>query len=119
MFMSESEIVSRYRQAKSKTQQITILAQINMCDRSDIIELLALNGEYYRIDRCSQRWNAEECDRLEQMFDRNMTIREIAAIYGCKPSVMASTVTYLRSQGKLQRRISTHRGRPAAQLQTA
>ncbi len=119
MFMSETEIITRYRQAKSKNQQITILAQINGCDRADIIELLALNGEYYKFDTKCQRWNEEECKRLEQLLDRNMTTKEIAALYGCKPSVMASTVTYLRSQGKLQRRMDVHRGRRAAQLQTA
>lgn len=104
MFMSEHEIISSYRQAKSKSQQITILAEINLCERSDIIELLTLNGEYRKVDIGGQRWNEEECKRLEQMFDRHMTTREIAAVYGFKPNVMASTVTYLRAQGKLQRR---------------
>ncbi len=58
----------------------------------------------------SQRWTEEECQRLEEMFDKRMTTKEIAAVYGFKPAVMSSTVTYLRSQGRLQRRSSIKRG---------
>jgi predicted Rossmann fold nucleotide-binding protein DprA/Smf involved in DNA uptake len=109
MFMSEQEIVTRYRQAKSKSQQITILSQINQCDRGDIIELLRLNGEYYKKTSMSQRWTEAECMRLEKMLDSDMTTREIAAVYGFKPAVMSSTVTYLRAQGRLQRREDARR----------
>lgn len=104
MFMSEYEIVTSYRQAKSKSQQITILAQMNLCERSDIIELLRLNGEHYTHTGSCQRWTEAECLRLEQMIESNMSIREIASVYGFKPAVMSSTVTYLRAQGKLRRR---------------
>ncbi len=104
MFMSEYEIVTSYRQAKSKSQQITILAQMNLCERSDIIELLRLNGESYQSTGSCQRWTETECLRLEQMIEKNMSIREIARVYGFKPVVMSSTVTYLRAQGKLRRR---------------
>ena len=111
MVMSEFEIITSYRQAKSKAQQITILSEINLCERSDIIELLRLNGEQVSSKHgVSQRWTEAECERLEQMFDRHMTTREIAAVYGFKPNVMSSTVTYLRAQGKLQRRPEMHRG---------
>ncbi len=120
MFMSESEIVSRYRQAKSKNQQITILAEINLCDRKDIIELLTLNGAYQNKPSSRKtRWNDEECQKLERLLERSMTTREIAAIYGYKPNVMASTVAYLRSRGKLQRRLEGRSGRRPQELQTA
>ena len=121
MFMSEFEIISSYRQAKCKTQQINILAEMNLCERSDIIELLQLNGEMPQknIGGVGQRWTEAECSRIERMFDANMTTKEIAAVYGFKPSVMSSTVTYLRAQGRLQRRSSVHRGRRPAALQTA
>lgn len=121
MFMSEFEIISSYRQARCKTQQITILAEMNLCERSDIIELLQLNGEMPQkcMGKVGQRWTEAECRRIERMFDAHMTTREIAAIYGCKPAVMSSTVTYLRAQGRLQRRPELHRGRRSAALQTA
>lgn len=122
MFMSEYEIISSYRQARCKSQQITILSEINLCERSDIIELLQRNGEYCQSSGVSQRWTEAECKRLEQMFDRHMTTREIAAIYGFKPNVMSSTVTYLRAQGKLQRRTGSRRSpqqNRSAGLQTA
>ncbi len=113
MFMSEFEIIASYRQAKCKSQQISILAEMNLCERSDIIELLQLNGEMPQktINSVSQRWTEAECRNIERMLDANMTTREIAAIYGFKPSVMSSTVTYLRAQGRLQRRPGVQRGR--------
>lgn len=122
MFMSEYEIISSYRQARCKSQQITILAEINLCERSDIIELLQRNGEYCQSGGVTQRWTEAECKRLEQMLDRHMTTREIAAVYGFKPNVMSSTVTYLRAQGRLQRRAEVRRGPQRSrgtELQTA
>ena len=112
MFMKEQEIVSSYRQAKSKKHQITILAEINDCERSDIIELLQLNGECCQKSNGYKqlRWTPEECQQLEKLFDEHMTTREIAILYGYKASVMASTVTHLRAQGKLQRRSDIRRG---------
>lgn len=118
--MSEFEIITSYRQAKTKSQQITILAEINLCERSDIIELLRLNGVYSSPSSVGRRWTEAECRRLDQLLDRNVSTRELAALYGFKPNVMASTIAYLRSQGKLQQRINLRRGRQKnMQLQTA
>lgn len=43
MEMTNSEIVTSYRQAKHKEQQIGILAELNRCSNKQIIEIL-LNG---------------------------------------------------------------------------
>lgn len=42
--MTDLEIVSSYRQAKKKKEQITILSQLNACSKEKIIEILKNNG---------------------------------------------------------------------------
>lgn len=44
MEMSNEEIVRRYRQAKNKRQQVNILAQLNSCEKDEIIEVLKQEG---------------------------------------------------------------------------
>lgn len=44
MYMSNAEIVSDYRQAKAPMKQIAILADMNQCDRKEIIEILREAG---------------------------------------------------------------------------
>lgn len=45
MVNTELEIVSIYRQAKDKTKQIGILAELNGCPKAEIIEILQRGGE--------------------------------------------------------------------------
>ena len=42
--MTELEVVSMYRQAKNKTKQVAILAQLNACTSQDIIDVLIAHG---------------------------------------------------------------------------
>ncbi len=42
--MTNSEIVMRYRQAKKKTEQIGILAELNRCSNKEIVEILVDGG---------------------------------------------------------------------------
>lgn len=44
MEMTNSEIVMRYRQAKKKTEQIGILAELNRCSNKQIVEILVDGG---------------------------------------------------------------------------
>lgn len=52
LYMTEEAIVADYRQAKQKNKQIGILADLNQCKRSDIVEILQWYGEqlprYYK-----------------------------------------------------------------------
>lgn len=43
-YMSEGEILTSYRQAKDKKEQLHILADLNLCSVSDIREVLKKNG---------------------------------------------------------------------------
>lgn len=45
MQMTESEITRSYRQADDKKAQIRILAELNACQREDIINILTAAGE--------------------------------------------------------------------------
>lgn len=44
MQMSEAEIVRDYRQAKNKGHQVGILAELNLCPKEEIINILKSNG---------------------------------------------------------------------------
>lgn len=45
MVMSKEEIVADYRQSKTKMKQIGILADLNVCKREEIIDILLEAGE--------------------------------------------------------------------------
>lgn len=44
LHMTEAEIVGRYRRAENQSTQVGILAELNCCDKSEIIEVLERNG---------------------------------------------------------------------------
>lgn len=44
MQMTENEIVRNYREAKNKREQVTILADLNRCEKEEIVEILLKNG---------------------------------------------------------------------------
>lgn len=44
MHMTENEIVREYRGAKNKREQVTILSDLNSCEKEEIIEILLRNG---------------------------------------------------------------------------
>ena len=45
MMHTEMEILTMYRQAKDKTKQIGIMAELNQCQKREIIEILQSHGE--------------------------------------------------------------------------
>lgn len=48
MDMKPDEIVVRYKQAKKKSEQLKILADLNACTVDEIIDVLCEHGEYQR-----------------------------------------------------------------------
>jgi hypothetical protein len=48
MDMKPDEIVVRYRQAKKKSEQLKILADLNACTVDDIIDVLCEHSDYQR-----------------------------------------------------------------------
>lgn len=45
MRMTEVEICKEYREAKNPRMQIGILADLNVCEKEDILKILILNGQ--------------------------------------------------------------------------
>lgn len=45
MRMTEAEICKEYREAKNPRMQIGILADLNVCEKEDILKILILNGQ--------------------------------------------------------------------------
>lgn len=44
LHMTEGEIVARYNQAKNRMAQIKILAELNSCDKGEIVDVLKARG---------------------------------------------------------------------------
>lgn len=48
MEMTNGEIITSYRQAKDKKKQIEVLADLNMCSKDEIVEILKEQGVPHR-----------------------------------------------------------------------
>ena len=44
MIMTEEEVCREYRQAKNPSHHITVLSELNLCKRSDIMDILVKHG---------------------------------------------------------------------------
>ena len=60
MQMTDGEILTSYRQSKHKADQIKILAELNCCEREDIIAILRAGGETKPRGRAGQKNKSEE-----------------------------------------------------------
>jgi len=45
MTMTEKEICKEYNEAKHKGMQVSILADLNLCEKKEILEILMMNAE--------------------------------------------------------------------------
>ena len=60
MQLTDGEILASYRQAKHKAAQIKVLAELNCCEREDIIAILRAGGETKPRGRAGQKSKSEE-----------------------------------------------------------
>lgn len=90
MEMTNSEIVMRYRQAKKKTEQIGILAELNRCSNKQIIEILvdggikptAFNRNRGKILDTKEPIRKKEPKKPEPVVNEVITVEKaIAALY--------------------------------------
>lgn len=90
MEMTNSEIVMRYRQAKKKTEQIGILAELNRCSNKQIVEILvdggikptAFNRNRSKILDTKEPLRKKEPKEPEPVVNEAITIEKaIAALY--------------------------------------
>ncbi|RDY30175.1 hypothetical protein [Lachnotalea glycerini] len=83
MYMTESEIVRNYKEAKNKNLQIKILADLNACEKIEIRSILIQNNiklpaavkKKKKID-----WN-KEINRIMKMQESGKKLNEIAQVY--------------------------------------
>ena len=97
MYMSNADIVADYRQAKTPMKQIAILADMNQCDRKEIIEILREAGcelpkQYQKKPKTDPKTEpepgipmkefvSEQCkESIEAMVDDDDTINASEAI---------------------------------------
>lgn len=93
--MSEHEICQMYRDAKDKNEQISILADLNVCDSGTIIDVLSRNGFVPGLPVKSKtakndskkrkpatQFTAEICAEIEKLYAEGVLIREISERIG-------------------------------------
>lgn len=86
--MTDGEIVTSYRQAKDKREQIGILADLNLMTKEKVCEILraaGINevGEAKKVRREPPNvWRAEELDSLRRMCAEGRGLGEISASLG-------------------------------------
>ncbi len=90
MEMTNNEIVMRYRQAKKKTEQIGILAELNRCSNKQIVEILvdggikptAFNRNRGKILDTKEPIRKKEPKKPEPVVNEAITVEKaIAALY--------------------------------------
>lgn len=107
MYMSEHEICMDYKNARLKKQQISILAELNLCSKEDIEQILIKNGiEVVKRKSKAKEPETEEDEQNEELpdavykalWDRlgalddlisraNKEYKEIAAFMGMRTSI--------------------------------
>ncbi|MBQ7939493.1 MAG: hypothetical protein IJ281_03855 [Clostridia bacterium] len=90
-YMTDGEIITSYRQAKSPVRQIGVIAQLNLMPRSKVEDILIAAGfkikrrpDPFRDEltkdgqkRTFRKWTAEEDRTLIRMAKEGKTIKEI------------------------------------------
>lgn len=86
--MSDTEIVRIYKQAKDKNKQIEILADLNLCEKDDILELLTKNNAITGLKKSKKKrkapikWTQETIDELCRLHEDGLSLKQIAERMG-------------------------------------
>lgn len=76
--MTPGEIVTSYRQAANKKEQIKILSQLNACPPEEIKQVLVENGvDILDLPVMRKRWTMQEEARLRQLAAEGLTAEQI------------------------------------------
>lgn len=116
MEMTEYEIIKDYGEAKNKAEQIKILADLNMCSREEIINILDKNGIPHpgaRTKRSNTKnktqkrtrtaWDEQRIEQLRGFVNDGQTLLEISERFGVSPAAVSQQITKhnLRSEQEL------------------
>lgn len=73
----ELDICKEYREAKNKSEQIEILAQLNCCDVEEIKEILKKHG--YEVPECKKRGPKAGTKKAKPVTAKKVSIKDIPA----------------------------------------
>lgn len=84
MVMAEAEICRHYRLALDQRADITVLADLNLCSKKDIIAILQRNGVAVKRKKPGQ---APKCnhDYIRKLHATGLTDQEISEAVGVSP----------------------------------
>ena len=104
--MSEHEICQMYRDAKDKNEQISILADLNVCDSGTIIDVLSRNGFVPGLPVKSKtakndskkrkpatQFTAETCAEIEKLYASGVWTGQIAERLGLDYKAVANKIS--------------------------
>lgn len=104
--MSEHEICKMYRDAKDKNEQISILADLNVCDSGTIIDVLSRNGFVPGLPVKSKtakndskerkpatHFTAEICAEIEKLYASGVWTGQIAERLGLDYKAVANKIS--------------------------
>lgn len=104
MQMTDQEIIASYQQAKNKSKQIQILAELNACGWEAIADILKSGGIAFRpkkknIGKNGIPWTKEETETVLAMrFEENRSIQEIADRLGRDASSVRAYIYRLKKK---------------------
>lgn len=86
--MSDAEIVRSYKQAKDKNKQVEILADLNVCKKNDILDVLIKNDAITGLKKSKRKrkdpieWTQEMTAELHRLHDEGLSTNQIAERMG-------------------------------------
>ena len=115
--MSEHEICQMYRDAKDKNEQISILADLNVCDSGTIIDVLSRNGfvpgmpmkkmaekqTKYKRPNTAFRFTDAEVAEIEKLYASGMRTAEIAEKLGFDYKTVSNKISNMNLPTKYNR----------------
>ena len=74
MVMTEAEICKEYRESKKQNMQIGILAELNLCKKTEIIDILEKNG--ITVPRPATKKKAELPAAIREVLEHDLELIE-------------------------------------------
>lgn len=114
-YMTDGEIITSYRQAKSPVRQIGVIAQLNLMPRSKVEDILIAAG--FKIKRrpdpfrskftkkgkvrTCRKWTATDDQTLIRMVKEGKPLQEICCSLGRSHSAVYERKRLWKNQGKI------------------
>ena len=107
MEMTNEEICRSYRQAKNKNEHVARLADLNLCDKKTILDILAENGEISGIKSNNTKkkqkfkhFPPEVKEEIMKLNAEGVSAGIIAERLGYTPEQIYSQLKYMRQKAK-------------------